>query len=256
MTAPPPPTRRPPWRAWLRLGGLIAHLLAGLVVVALVFPLLSYPRRNALKAAWSRRLLSIMGLQLRVVGKVPQQGLLVANHISWLDIYVINATQPTGFVAKSEIRGWPLIGWLAEKTETIFIERGSPRHAQHVAHRMAGLLAAGHSLSVFPEGTTSAGHDVQPFHAALLQPAISCRQAIQPLAIRYRDAAGKRSTAPAFIDQMSFFASVHNTLAEPGLVAELLVLPALPTGPESQRRELAAAAEAAIRTAIGAERAA
>ena len=241
---------RPRWRRRLRFGWLLAHLVLGLGVVGLVFPLLPQARRNALKGRWSRRLLAIMGLELRLHGEVPDGCLLVANHVSWLDIYVINAARPTGFVAKSEIRGWPLIGWLAKETDTLFIERGSHRHAQHIAHEMAQRLAAGHSLTVFPEGTTSDGRDLRPFHAALLQAAISAGRPVQPLAIRYRDAAGNYTAAPAYIDEVSFAESVHNTLAERGLVAELVVLPAQPADAADTRRLLAARAEAAIRQVV------
>lgn len=241
---------RPRWAAQLRFGGLFVLLLAGLAVVALCFPLAPAAQRNRLKAGWSRRLLAVMGIELRVLGALPEGGLLVANHVSWLDIYVINAARPAGFVAKAEIRHWPLIGWLAQKTETLFIERGSHRHAQHIAHEMAARLKTGHRIAVFPEGTTSDGRQVMPFHAALFQPAISAGQPVQPLAIRYRDAAGRYTAAPAYIDEMSFGESVRNTLAQRGIVAELVVLPAIAVAATSDRRQLAKAAEDAIRAAI------
>jgi 1-acyl-sn-glycerol-3-phosphate acyltransferase len=244
------PAPRPRWVCRLRFGWLLAHLLAGVTVVALFFPLLSPARRNTLKARWSRHLLVIMGIELRLQGEVPDGCLLVANHVSWLDIYVINAARPTGFVAKSEVRHWPLIGWLAKESDTLFIERGSHRHAQHIAHEMARRLAAGQSLAVFPEGTTSDGREVQPFHAALLQAAVSAGRPVQALAIRYRDAAGHYTAAPAYIDEISFAESVFNTLAERGLVAELTVLPARPVSPDDSRRTLASAAESAIRQVV------
>jgi 1-acyl-sn-glycerol-3-phosphate acyltransferase len=234
----------------LRFAWLITHLLIAIALVALWFPLIAPRHRNRLKACWSRRLLGIMGIELRLSGEIPDGGLLVANHISWLDIYVINAAHPTGFVAKAEIRHWPLVGWLSQETETLFIERGSHRHAQHIAHEMAARLKAGHRITVFPEGTTSDGRQVNHFHAALLQPAISTGLAVQPLAIRYRDADGHYTDAPAYIDELSFMDSVRNTLAVRGLVAELVALPPLPTDASSARRELAKAAENAIRQVV------
>jgi 1-acyl-sn-glycerol-3-phosphate acyltransferase len=243
-------TKRPPWAVHLRMLRLFMHLMAGLAIVTLWFPLISPAHRRQLKICFSRRLLGIMGVALRVHGTVADGALQISNHISWIDIFVISAVQPSAFIAKAEIRRWPLIGWLSKETDTLFIERGSRRHAQHIAHQMASLLAATQSVTVFPEGTTSDGRDVLPFHAALLQPAISAQRPVQPLAIRYRDAAGQTSTAPAYIDQLSFADSIRNTLALRGLTVDLIVLPPLPCGADSTRRELATAAESAIRTAI------
>lgn len=249
-TLPPPASagRRPRWRARLRFVLLLSHLLVGVAAVALWFPLIAREHRDRLKARWSRRLLAIVGLRLRVVGAPTGGALLVANHVSWLDIFAINAACPSGFVAKAELRRWPLVGWLCQATDTLFIERGRPRHAQHVAHQMADCLRAGRPVTVFPEGTTSAGRDVLPFHAALLQPAISAGCPVQPLALRYRDAAGRYSAAPAYIDDLSFLDTTFSVLAERGLTVELVVLPVLPA--QGERRALAAAAEAAIGAAV------
>ena len=244
------PSPRSPWAVRGRIVRLFLHLLAGLFIVACGFPLLSRPRRNALKACWARRLLGIMGLQLRVQGDIPDGGLIVANHISWLDIFVISAARPTSFVAKAEIRKWPLLGWLAHQADTLFIQRGSRHHAQHIAHEMTTLLKAGHSVAVFPEGTTGEGRDVMPFHAALLQPAISAGQPVRPLVIRYRDAEGQFSVTPAYIGDMSIGESIRQTLTTRGLVAELIALPPLPITPESERRALAKSAETAIRDVV------
>lgn len=244
------PAPRPTWAVRWRLARLIAHLFAGLLLVGLWFPLIAPPHRNRLKACWSRRLLGIMGIELRVVGSVPDGGLLVANHISWLDIFVISAARPTAFVAKAEIGKWPLLGWLAGKVDTLFIVRGSRHHAQHIAHEMTARLQAGHSVAVFPEGTTSDGRQVMPFHAALLQPAISAAHPVQPLAIRYLGHNGDYTATPAYIGEISLGDSLHRTLAQRGIVAELVVLPALSGSAESGRRQLAQAAENAIRQVV------
>jgi 1-acyl-sn-glycerol-3-phosphate acyltransferase len=231
------------------MAALALHLFAALAVAALVYSLLTARWRQRLKAGWSAGLLAIVGIDRRVVGEVAPGALLVANHVSWLDIFVINAAQPTAFVAKSEIRRWPLAGWLCQKTDTLFIERGSRRHAQHVAHAMAELLTAGRSVTVFPEGTTSDGHNVLPFHAALLQPAISLQVPVQPLAIRYRDGTGARSAAPAYIGELSFIDSLRSTLAVRGLVAELVCLPQAQIEGHD-RRSLTNACETMIRDCI------
>lgn len=241
---------RPVWAVRWRIGRLLLHLAAGLLLVGGAFPLLGPASRQRLKASWARRLLGIMGIELRVVGTVPDGALLVANHISWLDIFVISAARPTAFVAKAEIGQWPLLGWLAGKVDTLFIVRGSRHHAQHIAHEMTARLRAGHSVAVFPEGTTSDGRQVMPFHAALLQPAISAGQPVQPLAIRYRGPNGDYTETPAYIGEVSLGDSIRRTLTQPGMVAELLVLPAIPVDATSNRRQLAKTAEETIRQAV------
>lgn len=233
----------------LRLTALLLHFVAALVIVALCFPLLPTRFRQKLKAGWSAALLLIVGIDLRVSGKFEPGALLIANHISWLDIFVINAVRPTAFVAKSEIRSWPLAGWLCHKVDTLFIERGSRHHAQHVAHAMAARLANGSSVTVFPEGTTSDGRDLLPFHAALLQPAVGLKVPVQPLAIRYRDSNGAYTAAPAYIGELSFMDSLRSTLALRGLTAELVCLPSLDTT-SHDRRSLGKACETAIRSCV------
>lgn len=220
-----------------------------MATVAGVYPFVSPARRLRLKQLWSRQLLEILGIRLTVRGEVAAGALLVANHISWVDIYVINAARPTGFVSKSEIRAWPLIGWLAAKTDTLFIERGRHRHAQHIAHEMSKLLKNGHSIAVFPEGTTSDGTGLLPFHAALLQPAISAEVPLQALAITYRDSAGARTTIPAYVGETSFAQCLSAILDARGLEAELVCLRPL-SSPLGNRRALAAAAEEAIHAAL------
>lgn len=233
----------------MRLAGVALHLLGGLLCVSLVFPLLPRGVRQRIKQLWSRHLLFFLGIELEVRGSVIDGALLVANHISWVDIFVINTARPTAFVAKSEVRDWPLIGYLAAKTETIFIERGRSREALHVAHRMAELLAAGRDVAVFPEGTTSDGSEVLPFHAALLQPAISVDAPVQPLALLYRNGDGSRATAPAYVGETSFSECLAAILATPGLRATLHCLSPHPAGGRS-RRELADELRAGIGAAL------
>lgn len=238
-----------PLRRWLRRLGLGFHLLAGLVIVFAVYPLVAPARRQWLKQAWSRQMLRILGIRLEVRGAIEAGVLLVANHISWVDIFVINAACPTTFVAKAEVRNWPLIGALAARTETLFIERQRGRHALHIAHRMAELLAGGGNVAFFPEGTTTDGAQLLPFHAALLQPAISAGVAVQPLAIAYRDADGKRATAPAYVGDTSFMECVAAIMAAKGLQAELDCLPPV-VAIDRNRREIAADCAAQIQASL------
>lgn len=248
-TPPPNPVRHPIARLW-RLARLGVHLVSGLATVATIYPLVNPARRARLKQRWSQKLLRILGIHLRVHGHLQPGTLLVANHISWIDIFVINAATPTGFVSKAEVRGWPAIGWLAEKTDTLFIERGRRHHVQHIAHAMAERLTAGQSIAFFPEGTTTDGSTLLPFHAGLFQPAISARVPVQPVAIRYLSADGQRSPAPAYAGNTTVLECLWATVGCRGLEARLDCLAPQPTEGK-ERRDLARNTEAVLHERLG-----
>ncbi|HET7776762.1 MAG TPA: lysophospholipid acyltransferase family protein, partial [Azospira sp.] len=225
---------------WFRLIRLVLHLLHGLVVAALVYPLLSQERRLGLKKTWSQKLLRILGIQLRAhLGQLPQGSLLVANHVSWLDVYLINAAQPAAFVSKAEVRHWPIIGWLSARTDTIFLRRGSRGHAKIINGEIAQVLARGHFVALFPEGTTTDGGSLLHFHGALLQPAIEARRPIVPLTLSYHDRNGRRSTAPAYVGDSSLWDCLQAVLTAGWLEARVEAGPALATTGEVNRKELA-----------------
>ena len=113
------------------------HLLWAVATAAFAFPVLPQKARRALKARWSRQLLNVLGMRLRVAGTPPKSGFLVSNHISWLDIYTINALAPSAFVSKDDVRRWPVIGWLSQRTDTIFMERGSRNAAMRTKEQVA-----------------------------------------------------------------------------------------------------------------------
>ena len=140
-------------------------------------------RRLLLKQTWSAAILDALGIELEadLTHAVPG-ALLVANHISWVDIFVINAALPSAFVSKEEVRRWPVIGWLAAKNDTVFLRRGSRGHARIINDQIAGILAQGKHVAVFPEGTTSDGRCLLHFHAALLQPALAAGRPVLPVA--------------------------------------------------------------------------
>ncbi|NMG17563.1 1-acyl-sn-glycerol-3-phosphate acyltransferase [Aromatoleum bremense] len=240
-------------RAW-RLVRVGLHLASGAATVLTVFPLVGASTRLALRQRWSRRMLAVLGIELRAHGAAIEPGcLLVANHISWLDIFVINALVPSAFVSKAEVRGWPLFGWLAAKNETVFLRRGSRGHAKIINAEIGALLDAGRNVAIFPEGTTTDGSQVLHFHAALLQPAIACGHAVQPVAISYRRPDGTFSRAPAYDGDVTLGQCLVAMLAEPRIVACTLAAEPLPSGPGSDRRSLAQAARAAVVIGIGRE---
>lgn len=228
----------------LRLG---LHLAEGALTIALVYPCVSLSGRQKLRQHWSRRLLGMLGLRLQVEGeRIAPGALLVANHVSWLDIFAINAVAPAAFVSKAEVRHWPLIGWLAARNGTIFLRRGSRGHAKIINAETAALLDAGHNVAIFPEGTTSDGRQVLPFHAALLQPAIACDRPVQALALSYHDAHDGHSRAAAYEGEISLRESISNILAAQGLGVRVQVSPALATSVDTDRRELAQQSRAMI----------
>lgn len=206
------------WRA-LRV---LTHVLGGLWTLRRHFAQLSPSQQQQAVQAWSVRLLRIMGVSWVVHGTPPTAGplLVVANHISWLDILVMNAACPARFVSKADVRHWPLLGALVSASGTLFIERESRRDALRVVHRMAEALRQGDVLAVFPEGTTGTGHGLLPFHANLLQAAISAPAPVLPVALAYVDAAtGRRSHVPVYVGNTTLLASLWRTLCATGLQA-------------------------------------
>ena len=181
-----------------------------------------------------------------VTQTVLPAGMLVANHISFLDIFVINAWAPAAFVAKDEVKKWPLVGWLSQRTDTIFLQRGS-RQAAHAAHlHLVEKLRAGTRVAIFPEGTTSDGHTVQPFHSALLQSAIDAAVPLLPLALRYLDAQTHQpSHAADYVGEMSLLECLWSIASSQNLVAQLAPLPAI-TSAGADRRHLAAYAHRVV----------
>jgi 1-acyl-sn-glycerol-3-phosphate acyltransferase len=238
-------------RAWWRLPALIAHLLTGLWRVRFVLPAMSEPARQATIRRWSRRLLALLDVQVKPVGEASAahaRVMLAINHVSWLDIFALLAHLPITFVAKSEIRRWPLIGSLAAGVGTLFIERGRSRHARETNGRIAALIDGGGQIGVFPEGTTSPGDRLLPFHAALFQPVIDAAGVVQPVALRYLE--GDRPTqAAAYVDDLSLVGSVWRILNTRHLRVELRFGEPIEAGGQS-RRSLAVATESVIASAL------
>lgn len=216
-------------------------------MTAVGFPFITPARQLHLKQRWSARLLKILGIRLETNEPYVSPGsLLVANHVSWLDIFVINAAYPAAFISKAEVRQWPVMGWLASKNETVFLRRGSRGHARIVNGEIAALLGRGRHVALFPEGTTTDGSHIHPFHAALLQPAIDAGAPIQPLAIAYRLPDGRFTRAPAYDGDVSLGQSIKAIIAEREIVARVHITPALPTCAKPDRKILAHTAREVI----------
>jgi len=231
-------------RYWLKVALVAGMFIYGMLAIALILPLLRLltGRRaeslfEPIRSGWCSRLCRILGVQLQVQGAMAAEArLLVANHISWLDILVLGATGPMVFVAKAEVADWPVMGYLAKGVGTLFVKRGDSAQTSLTAERMAWQLRQGKRLMLFPEGTTTAGDKVLRFHARLLQPAVLAQVPVQSLAIEYL---GPAKTLAPFIDDDDFLTHLLRILALDGIAMRLSYAPALAAA--ASRGELAQA---------------
>jgi 1-acyl-sn-glycerol-3-phosphate acyltransferase len=254
MTAPPPshganaPGARlaRALRYLYRVPMLLWHLLVHLpLTMLLTTPLTDRVRwgnetleHRAIRA-WSAGLMHVFGFSLRRVGTpLPGAAMFVANHVSWIDIETLHSQRMMGFVAKREIQSWPVVGWLAQRAETIFHARGSTESLGGVLHEMLARLRTGRSVGVFPEGGTRGGREIGPFHARIFLAAVEAGVPVQPVALRY----GERGSAQhvvAFQPREHFFGNFLRLLGEPGCVAEVHFLDPIAPGDAEGRRRIA-----------------
>jgi 1-acyl-sn-glycerol-3-phosphate acyltransferase len=185
----------------------------------------------------ARALLRVLGIRLRVTGADMASGaLLVGNHVSWLDIVVMVALSgPRGrlrMVAKTEVGGWPVIGRIARRQRTIFVDRSRPRSLPGTVAQVAAALREGHTVQVFPEGTTTCGPHPAPWRAAFLQAAVDAGAPVQSITLRYTH------PAAGFVGDDTLVDSLRRVLAARGL--SVAVLLGVPRPADAPRRELAA----------------
>ena len=227
-------------RAAGRLLRAVAHVLHGLGIVLLRFGVLDAAQRHARIQWWSIKTLRLMGISMRVEGTLQAGGvLLVANHVSWLDITALHAVVPQArFVSKAAIQSWPLLSRLADAAGTLYLQRERRRDALRVVHLVAQALSEGQTVAVFPEGTTSDGHALLPFHANLFQAAIATGTKVQPIALRFSDARAAISPAAEFVGATTLVESLWRVACAEGLIAHITLLPARPSA-NADRRALA-----------------
>jgi 1-acyl-sn-glycerol-3-phosphate acyltransferase len=234
-----------------RAGRLILHIISGLVQSAL-YPHLSQPAQKLMAKKWSVGLLAILSVRLRLSGALPvakdQPVMLVANHVSWLDVYSLITVCPSRFVAKSEIRNWPLLGWLSRNVGTLFIERTKITDIVRINQDIGNALTTGDLVTIFPEGTTSDGTTVKHFHASLLQSAVAVEASLYPVAIRYHDASGEVSKAAAYVG-VSLLESLGQILQQPWIEVELIFSDPVNSSGKN-RRELARTTQRVITSAL------
>jgi 1-acyl-sn-glycerol-3-phosphate acyltransferase len=232
------------------------HLFAGLLILVCRYRHQPREAQAVIAQRWAEKCLRTLGITLRINGPVPasfqHNTLLISNHISWLDIIALTACTPPRFIAKQEIRHWPLIGWMTYLGGTLFIDRSNRRDASRVNRQMAEALKNGDCLAVFPEGTTSTGTGLLPFKSSLFESAVMAQSRVQPVSIRYLDQDGGLSTAPSYAGDTTFFQSLVRLLQMKVMIAEISYSQPLEAGtaPLLTRFELAEAAHSAIASGL------
>lgn len=231
---------------------VMLHLVQGLCTSAFIFPFISTAGRDQRIKQWSAALLGILQVEVDIRNEAgaSTQALIVSNHISWLDIFVINSLQPCRFVAKADIRSWPALGWLCEKSGTIFIARGKQREVRRVYEGLVTSIRAGERIAFFPEGTTAAQGTLLPFHPNLFEAAIEAGVPVQPYALRYLDEQGNLHAAADFIGDMTFVDSMLLIMKTRKMTAQLILLPTIETT-GAHRRDLSLQARQAIADKLG-----
>jgi 1-acyl-sn-glycerol-3-phosphate acyltransferase len=235
-----------------RLLRVLLHLVHGFLLMALLFGRLDASGRQARIQWWSAALLRHLGLQLKLQGQAqPGAGLLVANHVSWLDIAVIHSACPRArFVSKADVLKWPLLGWMIRNGGTLFIQRERKRDAMRVVHEMATAMRTGDLIAVFPEGTTGEGAQLLAFHANLLQAAIAIEVPVRPVALRYSQPGQRFALAAQYVGDTSLAASLWAIVCAQGLSVELQFLPPQPCTHATERRALAELLHGQIQAAL------
>lgn len=232
-----------------RLCRIIVHTVTGLIIAAVLIPIVQKSTKLVLIKWWCGGLLRAFNIKVHIFGDLPAaniQGVMfVANHVSWADIHALNSLLKLRFIAKSDITSWPIFGYLAKKTNALFIDRSKRQEAGRLVHTAANSLLAGDNLGYFPEGTTTDGKQVLPFKSSVLQAAISANSQVWPIAIRYLDADGSLNTAMAYAGETSLVESMRAVLSVKNPLVELHFLPAIQATGQN-RRDLTAAAYQAI----------
>lgn len=239
---------------WLKLFLLILLFVLGSVVAATLLPLcryLPYRRINTLvpliQSVWFRTACHILGVRITTQGTpMLNGGLWVSNHISWLDIVVLAALQPVTFLAKSEIASWAVVGFLARQSGNLFIQRG--RSSKELSSIMTQRLSLGDKLVLFPEGTTTRGHEVRHFHGRLLQPAISANVTVQAVALAYQ---ADILASVAFVDDDEFLTHLLALLHLPRIDVSVYFAEPIVTSEDMLRDELSRHTRWQIATALG-----
>ena len=210
---------------------LLCHTLGAFCYGTFVYPFIDDAAKNRYVRKWSKKLLDICGVTVRVnhPERLSPRSLIVANHVSWLDIFLIYSVVPGHFIAKADMASWPMVGWLSRKTGTLFLERSSARNLKSTLKTLVDNLKARERCIFFPEGTTGRQGETLPFHPNLFEGAINAGLPVQPFALAYLNREGNFEPAVDFSGDVSLGQSMKNVFRSDGIRAELTVLPAIET---------------------------
>ena len=236
-----------------RLAHMAVLLIKGLAICKYRFPRQSTEEKNGEIRRWSIQLLGAAGMQVRPVGapdQWPGRAMIVSNHISWIDVFAVLAVAPGVFVAKSEIRDWPLVGKLVTAVDTLYLAREKKSDVLRMNQNIVATLEAGRRVAICPEGTTTWGDELLRFHAALFQPAIQANATLHPIGLRYLDANGRATRAAGYVGEMSLLGSIWRIVSEKAMVVEVRFAPVVDTA-GSDRRTLARLTEQLICDVLG-----
>jgi 1-acyl-sn-glycerol-3-phosphate acyltransferase len=224
-----------------------------LVIAAIVLPLCSNARKLGLVQWWCGGLLRAFHIQVKTFGDLPPANtngvMFIANHVSWADIHALNSKIALRFVAKSDIKDWPIFGYLVTKANTLFIDRSKRQEAGRIVDTVAQSLIAGDNLCYFPEGTTTDGRQIVPFKSSVLQAAINANASIWPVAIRYVNQDGSINTEMAYAGETTMIESMKLVIAQKNALVELHFLPPMQADGRD-RRVLTEAVYQAIKTKL------
>lgn len=247
MTLPPTPKSI----RLLRILRVSLHLIWGVFIASIVFRLTPKAWHNRIAQRWAQKILAMLGIHIHRHGTMPdlhtRGAIIVSNHMSWLDIWLIYSIRPVRFISKADVRSWPVIGFLAQQSGTLFIQRERRHHTAEILQQAAELLKEGDCIGLFPEGTTTDGTRLLPFHSSLFQAAVIHQAPVELFTIRYYLPDGSIDTAPAYHGNLTLVESFRNVLARRHIQVDITCLGTLDTHGKT-RREITLAAETAIAT--------
>ena len=240
-------------RIW-RFFSLFCLVSGALLVMIFCYPFMSHNKRMECLRTWSKRITAIFALEVTVKGDVPDsfEGLLLmANHVSWLDIFALNFVHPVCFVAKMEIKNWPILGAMVARAGTVFIDRADKKDAVRISQNIAARLQEGGTVALFPESTTTDGFRLLPLKAALFESAIIAKSSVQAVALLYYDENHERSVLPSYVGDTSLFQSIFIILKRmrKGYI-ELVFCPKIDAADEEDRFALCNKAQEALEGVI------
>ena len=246
------PHPRPGQPRALKLFRLALQFARGTCVVALRFPRLGPTQKQQAIQRWAQQVLAVLEIEVQTNTLPPQDfaGLVVSNHLSWLDVLVLQSLMPAAFVAKNEVRRWPLVGYMAAACATIFVDRASARSAHAMVDRSAAAMAQGQAIVVFPEGTSSDGTGLGRFHPNIFESAIRAKAPVQLLTLKYLDrSTGAVDTAAHFTGDMTLLESLQRVMASSRIRAQVHIGECLSAQGHS-RKTLAQQAHARMHTLL------